>query len=70
MLTTFRKSGELVSTPVWIAREGGELLVITPTESGKVKRKYGIEFRAFMVVEFIVARRRKQRAILRISPVS
>jgi len=37
-LTTFRKSGEAVSTPVWVAREGADLLVVTPTESGKVKR--------------------------------
>ncbi|WP_072806450.1 PPOX class F420-dependent oxidoreductase [Rhodococcoides yunnanense] len=37
-LTTFRRSGEPVSTPVWIARDGEDLVVITPTESGKVKR--------------------------------
>jgi PPOX class probable F420-dependent enzyme len=29
-LTTFRKSGVAVSTPVWIAREGDDLLVTTP----------------------------------------
>ncbi len=37
-LTTFRRSGEPVSTPVWIARSGTTLLVTTPMESGKVKR--------------------------------
>jgi PPOX class probable F420-dependent enzyme len=37
-LTTFRKSGEAVSTPVWIARDGDELIVTTPRRSGKVKR--------------------------------
>ena len=37
-LTTFRKTGVAVSTPVWIARDGDELLVTTPAESGKVKR--------------------------------
>ena len=37
-LTTFRKSGEPVSTAVWIARDGDDLVVITPAESGKVKR--------------------------------
>ena len=37
-LTTFRKSGVAVSTPVWIARDGDALIVTTPTESGKVKR--------------------------------
>jgi PPOX class probable F420-dependent enzyme len=37
-LTTFRKTGERVSTPVWIAREGHALVVTTPSGSGKVKR--------------------------------
>jgi PPOX class probable F420-dependent enzyme len=37
-LTTFRKTGAAVSTPVWIARDGDALIVTTPTESGKVKR--------------------------------
>lgn len=37
-LTTFRRSGEPVATPVWIARDGDDLVVITPAESGKVKR--------------------------------
>jgi uncharacterized protein len=37
-LTTFRRSGEPVSTPVWVARDGDALVVTTPTESGKVKR--------------------------------
>lgn len=37
-LTTFRRSGEPVSTPVWIGRDGDELVVTTPGGSGKVKR--------------------------------
>jgi PPOX class probable F420-dependent enzyme len=37
-LTTFRRSGEGVSTTVWVARDGDALVVITPRESGKVKR--------------------------------
>lgn len=37
-LTTFRRSGEPVSTPVWIARDGDSLIVTTPAASGKVKR--------------------------------
>ncbi len=37
-LTTFRKSGEGVSTPVWILRDGDALIVTTPVHSGKVKR--------------------------------
>jgi len=114
-LTTFRKSGVGVSTPVWIARDGDALIVTTPVESGKVKRlrnnervevtpcsrmgntaddavpvpavatltgdaesverlsavfrkKYPFEYRAFMVIEAIVAKRRKPRVILRIVP--
>lgn len=37
-LTTLRKSGDGVATPVWIARDGDALIVTTPAESGKVKR--------------------------------
>ena len=37
-VTTFRKSGEPVSTPVWVARDGDALIVTTPAGSGKVKR--------------------------------
>ncbi|CAD5989393.1 PPOX class F420-dependent oxidoreductase [Agreia sp. COWG] len=37
-LTTFRKTGEGVSTPVWIARDGDALIVTTPDGTGKVKR--------------------------------
>ena len=36
--TTFRKSGERVSTPVWVERDGDALVVTTPVGSGKVKR--------------------------------
>lgn len=37
-LTTFRRSGEPVSTPVWVAQDGGELVVVTVDPSGKLKR--------------------------------
>jgi PPOX class probable F420-dependent enzyme len=37
-LTTFRRSGERVSTPVWVGRDGEALIVTTPEASGKVKR--------------------------------
>ena len=37
-LTTFRRSGVPVATPVWVARDGHDLVVTTPAESGKVKR--------------------------------
>lgn len=37
-LTTFRRSGEPVSSPVWIAPDGDELVVITVDPTGKLKR--------------------------------
>jgi PPOX class probable F420-dependent enzyme len=37
-LTTFRGSGERVSTPVWIGRDGDALVVLTPAGSGKARR--------------------------------
>ncbi|XWX03215.1 PPOX class F420-dependent oxidoreductase [Aggregatilineales bacterium SYSU G02658] len=37
-LTTYRKSGQPVATPVWFAREGDRLYVVTQADSGKVKR--------------------------------
>jgi PPOX class probable F420-dependent enzyme len=37
-LTTFRRTGERVATPVWVARDSDALIVSTPEESGKVKR--------------------------------
>jgi uncharacterized protein len=37
-LTTFRRSGAPVATPVWIARDGDALVVTTIADSGKVKR--------------------------------
>ena len=37
-LTTFRRSGERVSTPVWVGRDGGALVVLTLAASGKVRR--------------------------------
>jgi len=37
-LTTFKRSGAPVHTPVWVVPEGETLLVTTPSGSGKVKR--------------------------------
>ena len=37
-LTTFRKNGVGVPTPVWVGRDGDALVVTTPAGSGKVKR--------------------------------
>jgi uncharacterized protein len=37
-LTTFRRSGAPVLTPVWFARVGRALYVITDDDTGKVKR--------------------------------
>ncbi|MGO4691742.1 PPOX class F420-dependent oxidoreductase [Glaciibacter sp. 2TAF33] len=114
-LTTFRKSGEPVSTPVWIARDGEDLIVTTPRESGKVKRlrndqriemrpctrmgrvaddadtvagiasiaddersrrlltsvfgrKYGLEYRIFMLIERLGRSGRQERVLLRVTP--
>jgi uncharacterized protein len=37
-LTTFKRDGTPVSTPVWVAGEDGQLLVWTAADSWKVKR--------------------------------
>jgi uncharacterized protein len=37
-LTTFKRDGEGVSTPMWIARDDNELLAWTHADSWKVKR--------------------------------
>ena len=37
-LTTFRRDGTPVPSPVWIAPDGDELVVITVDETGKTKR--------------------------------
>lgn len=37
-LTTFRKSGEPVPTPVWVTRRGDRLVVVTEARAGKAKR--------------------------------
>ncbi|CRK58822.1 hypothetical protein [Alloactinosynnema sp. L-07] len=38
LLTTFRKDGSAVGTPVWVVRDGDVLLAWTVTESWKAKR--------------------------------
>jgi PPOX class probable F420-dependent enzyme len=37
-LTTFRRSGAAVSTPVWVGLDGEALVVTTGEQTGKVKR--------------------------------
>ena len=37
-LTTYRKSGAAVATPVWFALDGNRLVITTDGTSGKVKR--------------------------------
>ncbi|MEJ3405814.1 PPOX class F420-dependent oxidoreductase [Rathayibacter sp. YIM 133350] len=37
-LSTYRKDGTRVATPVWVVREGDDLLVTTDPGTGKVKR--------------------------------
>jgi len=38
LVTTFRKDGTPVPTPVWVGHDGDELIVWTQTTAGKVKR--------------------------------
>lgn len=38
LLTTFRKAGTAVPTPVWFGEEEGKLYVMTRSDSGKFKR--------------------------------
>ncbi|MDI5938378.1 MULTISPECIES: PPOX class F420-dependent oxidoreductase [unclassified Micromonospora] len=38
LLTTFRKDGRPVPTPVWVVRDGDALAAWTVADSGKVKR--------------------------------
>jgi uncharacterized protein len=40
-LTTFRKNGQTVTTPVWFAADGNRLVVMTGISTGKVKRLRG-----------------------------
>lgn len=37
-LTTFRRSGQPVATPIWVGRDGDTLVVMTAGDSAKVKR--------------------------------
>ncbi len=37
-LTTFRKNGAGVTTPVWFVLQAGKLYIMTSTSTGKVKR--------------------------------
>ena len=38
LLTTFRRTGAPVGTPVWVVADGDDLLVTTPRGTGKVNR--------------------------------
>ena len=40
-LTTYRKSGVAVPTPVWFAAQNGKLYVVSRGQAGKVKRVRG-----------------------------
>jgi len=37
-LTTFKRNGDPVATPMWIGSDGSDLIAWTPAESWKVKR--------------------------------
>ena len=114
-LTTFRRSGEPVPTPVWVLPDGRALVVSTPAGAGKLTRirnnprvtlqpcdrrgtvdpgaplvegtaeiitdsaaseavsrrlagKYGLEFRIFSVVEWVLRWGNNDRVVLRITP--
>jgi uncharacterized protein len=38
LLTTFRRTGVPVATPVWVARDGDELVIWSAVDTGKIKR--------------------------------
>ncbi|WP_033293448.1 PPOX class F420-dependent oxidoreductase [Amycolatopsis jejuensis] len=38
VLTTFRRDGRAVATPVWASRDGDELVLFSERNAGKVKR--------------------------------
>ena len=37
-LTTYKKHGDAVATPMWVGRDGDHLFVWTPADSAKIKR--------------------------------
>ena len=37
-LTTYKRSGDAVSTPLWLVADGGQLVFWTPADTWKVKR--------------------------------
>ena|SRR5947209_433114 len=37
-LETYRKNGDAVATPVWFATDGEKILIVTRSETGKIKR--------------------------------
>lgn len=37
-LTTFKRNGDAVATPLWLVTDGGQLVFWTPADSWKVKR--------------------------------
>ena len=114
-LVTYKRDGSAVATPMWIARDGADLVAWTPADAWKVKRarrdprvvlirstrtgkvdpvepelrgtavvdespatvsqveqlirrKYGVEFVLITTIEALIARGRKRRVVLRISP--
>ncbi len=114
-LTTFRRTGEAVPTPVWVVPDGDRLAVFTPAGTGKLKRvrhtprvtvaecsrrgsvpegvvpvearatatddptevdrvtrmladKYGLQFKAFMLVEKVAARGERAREVIHLYP--
>lgn len=60
VLTTFRRNGNSVATPIWLAQSGDELVMWTERNSGKVKR---IRATGTVTVQACDARGRKTHGV-------
>ena len=58
-LTTYRKNGEEVSTPIWFARENDDIYIMTEDQSWKVKRLRNNPKVAFVPCNYIGKLKRK-----------
>jgi PPOX class probable F420-dependent enzyme len=59
LLTTYKKDGTAVPTPVWVSSAGSKLFVLTDADAGKIKR---IRNRAHVVIAPCDARGSSQGA--------
>ncbi len=58
-LTTYKKNGEDVSTPIWFARENDDVFIMTEDQSWKVKRMRNNSKVVFVSCNFIGKIRQK-----------